>query len=121
MASPVLWVTRQVRATRAGICATSGGVAMPTGAMRMAAPLVVPRRPVSSGGAPASDLFGVIPWPNLPLADESLSETLGSAHTLSVKAIYVVLALHVLGALKHHFFDKDTILVRMLRPIRNGK
>ena len=68
----------------------------------------------SSGGAPASDLFGVIPWPNLPLADESLSETLGSAHTLSVKAIYVVLALHVLGALKHHFFDKDVVLARMV-------
>ena len=68
----------------------------------------------SPGGAPASDLFGVIPWPNLPLADESLSETLGSAHTLSVKAIYVVLALHVLGALKHHFFDKDVVLARMV-------
>lgn len=68
----------------------------------------------SAGGAPASALFGVIPWPNLPLAGESLSETFGSAHEVLVKAIYVVLALHVLGALKHHFFDKDVVLARMV-------
>ena len=38
-----------------------------------------------------------------------------------VKAIYVVLALHVLGALKHHFFDKDEVLHRMLPLFRNPR
>lgn len=55
MASPVSWVRRLARATRAVNNAGSGGVAMPTGAMRMAAPLVVPRRPVWPGGVPASN------------------------------------------------------------------
>ncbi len=46
--------------------------------------------------------------------DAGLSGQLGDVHKLLVKAIYVVLALHVAGALKHHFIDKDEVLSRML-------
>jgi cytochrome b561 len=56
----------------------------------------------SAGGAPEVPLYGDI-------------------HKLMVKAIYVVLALHVLGALKHHFFDKDEVLHRMLPLFRNPR
>lgn len=48
------------------------------------------------------------------VADNGLGEQLGDIHKLLVKAIYVVLALHVAGALKHHFIDKDEVLSRML-------
>jgi len=60
-----------------------------------------------------------VPAPNLPIAQgKELSEALGGVHKLMVKAIYVVLALHVLGALKHHFLDRDEVLSRMLPLFR---
>ncbi len=69
----------------------------------------------SAGGAPATPLFGAIPWPNLPIGGgNDTGELLGGVHKLMVKAIYVVLGLHVLGALKHQFVDRDEVLHRML-------
>ncbi|SCW74198.1 cytochrome b561 [Sphingobium faniae] len=74
---------------------------------------------VSAGGTPEVPLYGVIPAPNLPIAQgEDLSKALGGAHKLMVKTIYAVLALHVLGALKHHFLDRDEVLSRMLPLLR---
>lgn len=76
----------------------------------------------SAGGAPEVPLYGAIPAPNLPLPHGGgLSETLGGAHKLLVKVIYVVLAIHVAGALKHHFLDKDEVLHRMLPLLRNPR
>jgi len=73
----------------------------------------------SAGGAPEVPLYGAVPAPNLPIAQgKELSEALGGVHKLMVKAIYVVLALHVLGALKHHFLDRDEVLSRMLPLFR---
>ncbi|AJP73187.1 cytochrome b [Sphingomonas hengshuiensis] len=69
----------------------------------------------SAGGAPATDWFGLFPVGNLPIAEsQAAGEQLGGIHKLLVKAIYVVLALHVLGALKHHFLNRDWVLHRML-------
>ncbi|MDK2759817.1 MAG: cytochrome b [Sphingopyxis sp.] len=76
----------------------------------------------SAGGAPEVPLYGAIPAPNLPLPQsEALGNDLGSIHKMMVKAIYVVLVLHVLGALKHHFFDRDEVLHRMLPLFRNPR
>ena len=33
---------------------------------------------------------------------------------MGAKLLYVLLALHILGALKHHFVDRDNVLHRML-------
>lgn len=74
---------------------------------------------VSAAGAPAVPLYGVIPWPNLPLPrGDDLADGLGDTHKTLVKAVYVLLALHVAGALKHHFLDKDVVLSRMLPIVR---
>jgi cytochrome b561 len=70
---------------------------------------------VSASGAPATPLWNAIPWPNLPLPlDRPLAGALRTVHTLLVKAAYGVIALHVLGALKHQFINKDNELNRML-------
>ena len=59
------------------------------------------------------------PGLNLPMAESrELAKSLGGLHKLMVTAIYVVLALHVAGALKHHFLDKDEVLSRMLPLFR---
>ncbi len=65
--------------------------------------------------------FGLFQWPHIaPLADASLSakkamqESLGQAHGAAAWVILALLALHVAGALKHQFIDKEHYLVRML-------
>jgi cytochrome b561 len=37
----------------------------------------------------------------------------GTAHGLLAKLAYVLIALHVAGALKHQFFDRDNLIARM--------
>lgn len=44
-----------------------------------------------------------------------------SLHSIAGHACIILFALHMLDALTHHFFDRDMILVRILRPVRNGK
>lgn len=69
----------------------------------------------SAGGAPATDWFGLFPIGNLPVPrSEALGETLGGAHKLLIKATYVLIGLHVLGAIKHQFLNRDGVLHRML-------
>jgi cytochrome b561 len=69
----------------------------------------------SAGGAPVTDWFGLFPVGNLPLPrSEDLGEALGGAHKLLIKATYVLIGLHVLGAIKHQFLNRDGVLHRML-------
>jgi cytochrome b561 len=67
-------------------------------------------------------LFWVIPWFRLgfitgldPATKDYLHTLFGIIHTYLGYALYVVLGLHVLGALKHQFFDRQPELQRMWR------
>ncbi len=61
------------------------------------------------------DFWGLFNWPLLPVeGGREAARALMGLHELGIKAIYVLLALHVLGALKHHFVDRDDVLRRML-------
>lgn len=69
----------------------------------------------SSAGGRAIEWFGLFPWPRLPLPlDRDLARTFMDVHRAGVKVLYVLLALHVLAALKHHFIDRDNVLHRMI-------
>lgn len=57
-------------------------------------------------------LWGVIPWPHLPL-DKGMSETFEEVHELIAFAGIALFVGHVLAALWHHFARKDQTLVRM--------
>lgn len=66
-------------------------------------------------------LFGLIPWPRIgflmhldPTLKDQLHTQLGTLHTACSYALYVVLALHILGAFKHQWIDRHTVLGRML-------
>ncbi|ATQ44244.1 cytochrome b [Caulobacter mirabilis] len=68
------------------------------------------------------NMFGLFEWPalsfltNLP-ADQlkPTHDALQEAHHLLAKVIiYVLIPLHILGALKHQFLDKDNELARMI-------
>lgn len=67
-----------------------------------------------SGGAPVN-AFGLFSYPGLPLAaDKAGAHTAGEVHEVLATAMLVLAGLHVLGALKHQFLDRDGSLARML-------
>ena len=74
----------------------------------------------SSAGGRVVEWFGLFPLPMLPVPlDRDLAGTFMDAHELGVKVLYVLLAIHVLAALKHHFVDRDGVLRRMV-PMGGG-
>jgi cytochrome b561 len=63
-------------------------------------------------------LYGVVPWPHLPLLPtlhnkREIGHMIGEVHELGAYILVVLLALHVAAAQKHHWFDRDDILIRM--------
>lgn len=64
-------------------------------------------------------LFGVLPLPDFVPVDKPLAEALKEVHEALAWALAVLVLLHVAGALKHQFVDKDGLLERM-RPGRAG-
>lgn len=69
----------------------------------------------SSAGGRDIPWFGLFDWPLLPIErSRDLAGTLMGLHEAAVKLLYVLLALHVLAALKHHFVDRDNVMHRMI-------
>jgi cytochrome b561 len=60
-------------------------------------------------------LFWLVPVPPIWPENRAFSEWLFSVHRLIGFAFLVLLAMHVGGALFHHFIRRDTVLMRMLR------
>ena len=58
-------------------------------------------------------MFGIQPLPDLIAANPELAEQLASLHGLLTDVLFVMLALHIAAALKHHFIDRDGLLARM--------
>jgi cytochrome b561 len=66
------------------------------------------------------DLFVI---PNIAPPDPALFAVAALAHRLATWGIAALIALHVAGALKHHFVDRDDVMKRMLprwRPNTDG-
>lgn len=63
-------------------------------------------------------LFGVIPWPHLPVlptldSRESVAHLFHTLHEQSGHILIAMLLLHIGAALKHHLIDRDGVLLRM--------
>jgi len=70
-------------------------------------------------------LFGVVPWPRIgwitgidPERKEMLHDVFGDWHTALGYVLYALVALHLAGALKHQFIDREDELQRMGWPGR---
>ena len=61
--------------------------------------------------------LGVLPLPDLVAKDKSLGHILSNAHTALNYTLLALVLLHVAAALKHHFIDRNDVLLRML-PIK---
>jgi len=59
-------------------------------------------------------LFGVLPLPDFVPSDRALAELIKLWHEISAFALMGLVMLHVAGALKHQFIDKDGLLSRIL-------
>ena len=69
-------------------------------------------------------LFNVIPWPHLPGLDAlenrgDIAHAFQDYHEIAGTILIVILLAHIGAALKHHVFDKDETLIRML-PARKS-
>ena len=73
------------------------------------APLPIPTR-----------FFNLFVIPDIARPDPGLFAAAALAHKLIAWAIAALVALHVAGALKHHFVDRDDVLVRMLPRLAAG-
>lgn len=62
--------------------------------------------------------FGLAPLPNLVDADKALAETLKRVHYILNTTLFVLFCVHVAAALKHHFIDRNDVLIRMLPILR---
>jgi len=62
--------------------------------------------------------LGVLPLPTLIGPDKALKATLRIVHVALNYGLLVLVVMHVLAALKHHFVDRDGLLGRMLPFIK---
>ena len=63
-------------------------------------------------------LFGVVPWPHLPLLADlenkrAIHEIGENMHGILAYGMAGLAGVHALAALKHHFISRDDILLRM--------
>jgi cytochrome b561 len=65
--------------------------------------------------------FGRFTWPDLIGKNEQAFELLKSTHEALSFLLLAVAILHILAALKHHFWNKDDVLRRMLPFTKSEK
>jgi cytochrome b561 len=58
--------------------------------------------------------FGLFQWPDFVQPDEELFKQFQWLHRHLFQALVCIAVLHILGALKHHFIDRNDVLKRML-------
>lgn len=92
------WLARGLQVTMLGLT-----VIIPVAGITMALARQVP-----------IELLGMIPLPELTEKQRTLGEIASEVHEEAAEILMWVIGLHVTGALKHHFVDRDRTLDRML-------
>jgi len=67
------------------------------------------------------DLFGLIYIPTPMAANPAVHEFIEEVHDIAGHLFVPLLALHLVGAAKHAFIDKDGIARRMFKPAKAGR
>jgi cytochrome b561 len=65
--------------------------------------------------------FGLFTWPDLIGKNEQAFDLLRATHRSLSWLLFAVAILHILAALKHHFWNKDDVLTRMLPFTKSEK
>lgn len=66
-----------------------------------------------------TEYFGLFNWPHIPFLTDienkkDVSHNFGEAHEILANLAIALIVLHVGAALKHHFINRDGVLIRML-------
>ena len=75
---------------------------------------------MSSASAYSVSWFNIIPLPDFIGPDAEMAEVYEEIHELLATLLLVIASIHIIAALKHHFFDKDDVLHRMLSSVGLG-
>lgn len=76
---------------------------------------------ISTADGSSVSVFGWFEVPSVTGQVKGLEDTAGWVHYWSTWALIGLALIHAVGALKHHFFDRDDTLRRMLVPARGDK
>lgn len=68
---------------------------------------------MASAGPYPLEWFGLFDWPKLPVS-KATGEFAHEVHEILAFTTIGLVVLHVAGALKHHFMDRNDVLARML-------
>ena len=71
---------------------------------------------ISTADGRAIHVFEFFSVPALPFSLENQEDIAGNIHEILAWSLILLVALHILAALKHHFLDRDKTLIRMLKP-----
>jgi len=69
---------------------------------------------ITTAGGETVDVFGWIHLPAVSRFSAAWVDTMGGIHRYASYVLMVLVVIHILGALKHHFIDRDDTLKRML-------
>lgn len=69
---------------------------------------------ISTADGRGISVFGLFELPSMGEFVENQEDLAGEVHFFLAWGLMVVVAMHLLAALKHHFVDKDATLIRML-------
>ncbi|HEY2862142.1 MAG TPA: cytochrome b [Casimicrobiaceae bacterium] len=64
--------------------------------------------------------LGLVPLPDLVPMNRGLARALLALHLTLNFTLFVLVCVHTVAALKHHFVDRDSVLKRMLPPSRSA-
>jgi len=72
---------------------------------------------ISTADGRAIDVFGLLSIPALPISFVNQEDIAGNIHEILAWTIILLSAGHALAAFKHHFVNKNTTLLRMIKVI----
>ena len=72
---------------------------------------------ISTADGRAIEVFTLFNVPAINFTFDGQADIAGEVHYYAACTLIGFAVLHALGALKHHFIDKDKTLIRMIKPI----
>ncbi|WP_404343123.1 cytochrome b [Pseudoalteromonas mariniglutinosa] len=74
---------------------------------------------ISTADGRAIDVFSLFSVPAIDFSVANQEDIAGEIHFYAAYSLIGLVVLHALGALKHHFINKDKTLIRMIKPLKD--
>jgi cytochrome b561 len=76
---------------------------------------------ISTADGRGIEVFGLFEVPAMSVSFENQEDIAGDIHWLLAWSLILMVALHVMAAIKHHVINKDNTLLKMIRPTTDLK